>query len=237
MLLAHVTRPHGCSESERRYFLISRAVISKRNCPSFCMHALLSCICTTLECAVWLGCCCNLTMRGLQNVAARAGRVAGRRANAAAPTAAPATPFHSSSRNNARVLATDGVDDSCIKIFEERGHKVDLLETMSEADLCKVIGEYDGLVVRSATKVTPEVIKHAKKMRVIGRAGVGYDNINVKEATQYVTLRSLPNSGSARLLLSCLLLLVFSAFILHNNTTRHPTQHNTSTPTTGRASW
>lgn len=121
-------------------------------------------------------------MRGLQNVAARAGRAAGRRATAVA------TPFHTSSRNNARVLATDGVDDSCIKIFEERGHKVDLLETMSEADLCKVIGEYDGLVVRSATKVTPEVIKHAKKMRVIGRAGVGYDNINVKEATQYVML-------------------------------------------------
>jgi phosphoglycerate dehydrogenase-like enzyme len=118
-------------------------------------------------------------MKGLQAVAVRAGRVAGRRA------AAPA-PFHSSARSLARVLATDNVDDSCIKIFEERGHKVDLLETMSEADLCKVIGEYDGLVVRSATKVTPEVIKHAKKMRVIGRAGVGYDNINVKEATQYV---------------------------------------------------
>ena len=48
----------------------------------------------------------------------------------------------------------------------------------------KIIGEYDGLVVRSATKVTPEVIKHATKMRVIGRAGVGIDNINVKEATQ-----------------------------------------------------
>ena len=115
---------------------------------------------------------CYLTMRGLQ-FAARAGLGAGRRAN-----------FHASANNFARVLATDNVDDSCIKIFEERGHKVDLLETMSEADLCKVIGEYEGLVVRSATKVTPEVIKHAKKMRVIGRAGVGYDNINVKEATQ-----------------------------------------------------
>ena len=47
-----------------------------------------------------------------------------------------------------------------------------------------MIGDYDGLVVRSATKVTPTVIQHATKMRIIGRAGVGIDNIDVKEATQ-----------------------------------------------------
>ena len=51
---------------------------------------------------------------------------------------------------------------------------------MPEAELCKIIGEYDGLVVRSATKVTPEVFKHATKLRIVGRAGVGVDNINVK---------------------------------------------------------
>lgn len=47
------------------------------------------------------------------------------------------------------------------------------------------MGQYDGLVVRSATKVTPNVLKHATKMRVIGRAGVGVDNINIPEATKY----------------------------------------------------
>eukprot|EP00600_Ochromonadales_sp_CCMP1393_P001691 CAMPEP_0174983164 /NCGR_PEP_ID=MMETSP0004_2-20121128/16966_1 /TAXON_ID=420556 /ORGANISM="Ochromonas sp., Strain CCMP1393" /LENGTH=532 /DNA_ID=CAMNT_0016235335 /DNA_START=245 /DNA_END=1843 /DNA_ORIENTATION=- len=55
---------------------------------------------------------------------------------------------------------------------------------MPEDELCKIIGEYDGLVVRSATKVTPTVIEAAKKMRIIGRAGVGIDNINVPESTK-----------------------------------------------------
>jgi D-3-phosphoglycerate dehydrogenase len=82
------------------------------------------------------------------------------------------------------VLATDGVDELCVKIFRDRGHTVDLLKTLPPAELLKVIGQYDGLVVRSATKVTPEVLKAASKMRVIGRAGVGVDNINVAEATK-----------------------------------------------------
>lgn len=92
--------------------------------------------------------------------------------------------FHSSRSQLARVLCTDEVDESCIKIFKDRGHQVDFLKTLPESELIKIIGEYEGLVVRSATKVTPEVIKHASKMRVIGRAGVGIDNINVKVATQ-----------------------------------------------------
>lgn len=96
--------------------------------------------------------------------------------------------FHASSKNSARILCTDGVDELCVKIFKERGHQVDLLKTMSEEQLCKVIGEYEGLVVRSATKVTPLVLKHSTKMRVIGRAGVGVDNINVKEATKFGVL-------------------------------------------------
>lgn len=73
----------------------------------------------------------------------------------------------------------------CIKIFKERGHQVDFLKTLPEPELIKIIGEYDGLVVRSATKVTPAVLKAAKKMKIVGRAGVGVDNINVAEATKY----------------------------------------------------
>lgn len=83
-----------------------------------------------------------------------------------------------------RILATDGVDECCIKIFQDRGHHVDFMKTLPENELVKVIGDYDGLVVRSATKVTPAVIKAAKKMKVVGRAGVGVDNINVPEATK-----------------------------------------------------
>ena len=83
-----------------------------------------------------------------------------------------------------RVLATDGVDDICVKIFKERGHTVDFLKTLPEAELVKIIGDYEGLVVRSATKVNANVLKHATKMRLVGRAGVGVDNIDVAEATK-----------------------------------------------------
>ena len=71
-----------------------------------------------------------------------------------------------------------------MQIFKERGHKVDNLKTMSEEELCRIIGDYDALIVRSATKVTPAIIKAANKMRIIGRAGVGVDNIDISAATQ-----------------------------------------------------
>ena len=61
---------------------------------------------------------------------------------------------------------------------------MDFLKTLKEPDLIKVIGEYEGLVVRSATKVNANVIKHATKMRIVGRAGVGVDNIDIAEATK-----------------------------------------------------
>jgi len=77
------------------------------------------------------------------------------------------------------------VDECCIKIFKERGHIVDFKKTMPEEELMKIIGEYDGLVVRSATKVTSNILKEAKKMRVVGRAGVGVDNIDVKASTKH----------------------------------------------------
>ena len=77
------------------------------------------------------------------------------------------------------------MDELCIKIFQNRGHVVDYKETLPEAELAKIIGNYDGMVVRSATKVTPTILKAATKMRIIGRAGVGVDNINVGEATKH----------------------------------------------------
>lgn len=92
--------------------------------------------------------------------------------------------FHASSKVSARVLLTDGVDDCCVKIFKERGHQVDFMKTMSEAELVNIIGAYEGIVVRSATKVNANVLKHATKMRVVGRAGVGVDNIDIVEATK-----------------------------------------------------
>jgi D-3-phosphoglycerate dehydrogenase / 2-oxoglutarate reductase len=92
--------------------------------------------------------------------------------------------YHAGTRASARVLLTDGVDDCCSAIFTARGHQVDFLKSMPEAELIKIIGAYEGMVVRSATKVNANVLKHAIKMRVVGRAGVGVDNIDISEATK-----------------------------------------------------
>jgi len=93
--------------------------------------------------------------------------------------------YHSTAAASmAHILATDQIDELCIQIFEERGHRVDVSPSLSEGDLCKIIGRYDGLVVRSATKVTPAVLKSGTNLRLIGRAGVGVDNININDATK-----------------------------------------------------
>ena len=55
---------------------------------------------------------------------------------------------------------------------------------MTEDELCEFIGDFDGLIVRSATKVTPKVLDAAKKLKGIARAGVGVDNIDIPEATK-----------------------------------------------------
>ena len=87
--------------------------------------------------------------------------------------------------NLARILCSDSIDPICIDIFKNRGHDVDYKVGMSKEELNSVIGDYDGLVVRSATKVTADVLANAKNMKVIGRAGAGVDNIDLKEATKH----------------------------------------------------
>jgi len=61
----------------------------------------------------------------------------------------------------------------CIEIFKNKGHEVDYKVGLPKDELIRIIGNYDGLVVRSATKVTADVIQAANKMVVIGRAGEG----------------------------------------------------------------
>ncbi len=82
-----------------------------------------------------------------------------------------------------KVLITDKINESAGKILEGAAEAV-FLPTMSEEELCEKIGEYDGLMVRSQTKVTKKIIEAAKKLKIIGRAGVGVDNIDVEAATQ-----------------------------------------------------
>lgn len=82
-----------------------------------------------------------------------------------------------------KVLLLDGVDPICGDIFNQRGIQADQPGKLTEEELFSRIGEYDGMVVRSATTVTPELLEKAVNMKVIGRAGVGVDNIDIPSAT------------------------------------------------------
>jgi len=83
-----------------------------------------------------------------------------------------------------KILVADKLSDEGVKIFQEAGFQVDCKYKQPEAELVKIIGDYDALVVRSDTKVTAAVIAAANKMKVIGRAGVGIDNVDVEAATK-----------------------------------------------------
>ena len=82
-----------------------------------------------------------------------------------------------------RVLIADQLSPAAVAIFRERGLQTDVKVGLSKEELEKAIGDYDGLAVRSATKVTEKVIAAATKLKVVGRAGIGVDNIDVKAAT------------------------------------------------------
>jgi D-3-phosphoglycerate dehydrogenase len=83
-----------------------------------------------------------------------------------------------------RVLVSDPVPDEAVLMMKNEGIQVDVITNLSQEELIKTIPEYDALVVRSGTKVTKEVIEAGKKLKIIGRAGVGVDNIDVEAATQ-----------------------------------------------------
>lgn len=82
-----------------------------------------------------------------------------------------------------KVLVTDKINESAGKIIEKAA-EVDFLPTMSEEELVKIIPNYDALMVRSQTKVTAKIIEAGKNLKIIGRAGVGVDNIDLESATQ-----------------------------------------------------
>jgi D-3-phosphoglycerate dehydrogenase len=82
-----------------------------------------------------------------------------------------------------RVLIADQLSPAAVDIFKRRGIETDVKVGLSKDELERIIGGYDGLAVRSATKATEKVIAAASRLRVIGRAGIGVDNIDVKAAT------------------------------------------------------
>ncbi|MBN66046.1 MAG: phosphoglycerate dehydrogenase [Rickettsiales bacterium] len=82
-----------------------------------------------------------------------------------------------------KVLISDKLSPRAKEIFEQNGVQADVKVGMSEDELLACIGEYDGLAIRSATKVTPKVLEAAQNLKVVGRAGIGVDNVDIKAAT------------------------------------------------------
>jgi len=83
-----------------------------------------------------------------------------------------------------KVLIADELSPRAVAVFVERGVEADVATGLKPEALAARIGAYDGLAVRSATKVTPQLIAVADKLRIIGRAGIGVDNIDVPAATE-----------------------------------------------------
>ena len=82
-----------------------------------------------------------------------------------------------------KVLISDKLSPAAVAIFRSRGIEVDMKTGLSPAELRAIIAEYDGLAIRSATKVTRELLDAAPNLKVVGRAGIGVDNVDVKSAT------------------------------------------------------
>lgn len=83
-----------------------------------------------------------------------------------------------------KVLIADKLSPAAVDIFAQRGVDTDINVGLSKDELIKIMPDYDGLVVRSATKPDADVIAAATNLKVIGRAGIGVDNIDIKAATQ-----------------------------------------------------
>ncbi len=96
-----------------------------------------------------------------------------------------------------KVLISDKLSPAAVEIFRRRDVEVDLKPGLAPAELRAIIGEYDGLAVRSATKVTRELLEAASRLKVVGRAGIGVDNVDLKSATaRGVVVMNTPHGNS-----------------------------------------
>jgi len=84
-----------------------------------------------------------------------------------------------------RVLISDALSPAAVQIFKDRGIDVDFQPSLGKdkEKLAALVGGFDGLAIRSATKVTSKVLEQAKKLKVVGRAGIGVDNVDIPAAT------------------------------------------------------
>ncbi len=82
-----------------------------------------------------------------------------------------------------KVLISDQMSPKAAEIFRARGIEVDEITGLSKDELIKIIGNYDGLAIRSSTKVTKDVLAAATNLKVVGRAGIGVDNVDIPAAS------------------------------------------------------
>src|SRR5882762_3460995 len=84
-----------------------------------------------------------------------------------------------------KVLISDALSPAAVQIFKDRGIEVDFQPNLGKdkEKLAEIIGNYDGLAIRSATKVTAKILERATRLKVIGRAGIGVDNVDIPAAT------------------------------------------------------
>jgi D-3-phosphoglycerate dehydrogenase / 2-oxoglutarate reductase len=93
------------------------------------------------------------------------------------------TPNGDKKMTKPRVLISDQMDPKAEQIFRERGCDVDVITGKTPEELGEIIGQYDGLAIRSTTKLTKELIEKATNLKVVGRAGIGVDNIDIPAAS------------------------------------------------------
>jgi len=82
-----------------------------------------------------------------------------------------------------KVLIADKLSPAAVAIFKDRGVEADNKPGMTKEELLAVVHQYDGIAIRSATKITADVLKAATKLKVVARAGIGVDNVDIPAAT------------------------------------------------------
>ncbi|MCK5122094.1 MAG: phosphoglycerate dehydrogenase, partial [Methylococcales bacterium] len=97
-----------------------------------------------------------------------------------------------------KILVSDKLADDGINYLNEQSDiQVHIQVGMNEDELCEIIGDYDALLIRSDTKVTKRVLQAATNLKVVGRAGIGVDNVDIPAATeQGVIVMNTPDANA-----------------------------------------
>lgn len=125
-----------------------------------------------------------------------------------------------------KILIADELQEEGIKIFQNNGFEVVKNYTISQEQLKKEINKYDAIVIRSRTKLTADILKNAKNLKVIGRAGVGLDNVDLNKAKELkIVALNTPEAPSASVAeLTIGLIISLSRFICKSDRTMHCNQ-------------